>query len=82
MPHSPRIHQGRVWLLESGRGRLVVADPGTGHVETVAQLPGYARGLVFLGPYAFVGLSKIRQTATSAGLPIAENLDSLSAAWP
>ena len=38
MPHSPRIHQGRVWLLESGRGRLVVADPGTGQVETVAQL--------------------------------------------
>jgi len=77
MPHSPRIYQGRVWLLESGRGRLVVADPGTGAVQTVAQLPGYARGLVFLGPYAFVGLSKIRQTATSAGLPIAENLDSL-----
>ena len=43
----------------------------------MAQLPGYARGLVFLGAYAFVGLSKIRQTATSAGLPIAENLDSL-----
>jgi uncharacterized protein (TIGR03032 family) len=77
MPHSPRIHQGRVWLLESGRGRLVVAEPGTGQVQTVAQLPGYARGLVFQGPYAFVGLSKIRQTATSAGLPIAENLDSL-----
>ena len=26
MPHSPRIHEGRVWLLDSGRGRLVVAD--------------------------------------------------------
>ncbi len=77
MPHSPRIHQGKIWLLESGRGRLVVADPGSGQVQTVAQLPGYARGLVFQGPYAFIGLSKIRQTATSAGLPIAEKLDEL-----
>ena len=77
MPHSPRIHQGRVWLVESGRGRLVVADLRTGQVEPVAILPGYARGLTFLGGYAFIGLSKIRQTATSAGLPIAADLDSL-----
>ena len=28
---------------------------------TVAALPGYARGLAFHGPFAFVGLSKIRE---------------------
>jgi uncharacterized protein (TIGR03032 family) len=54
-----------------------VADPRTGKVDTVARLPGYARGLVIMGPYAFVGLSKIRQTATSVGLPIAEDLSAL-----
>jgi uncharacterized protein (TIGR03032 family) len=77
MPHSPRLHQGRLWLLESGRGRLVALDPGAERARTVAVLPGYARGLAFLGRYAVVGMSKIRQTATSAGLPVAEDLDSL-----
>ena len=72
MPHSPRVHQGRVWLLDSGRGRLVVADPARGTVDTVAELPGYARGLALLGPLAFVGLSKIRETSTFGGVPIAE----------
>ena len=30
MPHSPRWHDGRLWLLESGRGALCVVDPATG----------------------------------------------------
>src|SRR5262249_58703697 len=45
MPHSPRLHQGRVWLLDSGTGRLVTADPATGEVRAVAEQPGYLRGL-------------------------------------
>jgi uncharacterized protein (TIGR03032 family) len=73
MPHSPRVYQGRVWLLDSGRGRLVVADLTRGAVETVAELPGYTRGLALLGPLAFVGLSKIRESNSDfGGVPIAE----------
>ena len=45
MPHSPRIHDGRVWLLNSGMGRLVQVDLQHGSVETVVELPGYTRGL-------------------------------------
>jgi hypothetical protein len=30
MPHSPRVYDGRVWLLDSGRGQLVCMDPETG----------------------------------------------------
>jgi uncharacterized protein (TIGR03032 family) len=71
MPHSPRIHDGRVWLLNSGMGRLVQVDLASGSVETVAQLPGYTRGLALLGPLAFVGLSKVREHATFGGVPIA-----------
>src|SRR5437879_3229575 len=45
MPHSPRWHDGRLWLLESGTGRLVVIDRTNGRRETVAELAGFTRGL-------------------------------------
>ena len=77
MPHSPRVHQGRLWLLESGRGRLAAVDQQSGSLETVAELPGYARGLDFQGPYAFVGLSRMRETSSIEGLPIAASIGSL-----
>src|SRR5205085_2126274 len=37
MPHSPRVYQDRVWLFDSGTGRLVTVDPAAGQVETVAE---------------------------------------------
>ena len=77
MPHSPRLHEGRLWLLESGTGRLLLMDAATGRGETVAELPGFARGMALHGPYAFIGLSKIRETSTFGGLPIAERLAEL-----
>ncbi len=75
MPHSPRVHDGRLWFLESGEGRLCVVDLEAGTYETVQELPGFTRGLAFAGPLAFVGLSQIRETATFGGLPISERLD-------
>jgi uncharacterized protein (TIGR03032 family) len=77
MPHSPRVHGGRVWLLDSGQGQLVVIDPASGRADSVIELPGYTRGLSFHGRYAFVGLSRIRETATFGGLPIAERQQKL-----
>lgn len=77
MPHSPRWHDGRLWLLESGTGRLVLVDPAKGQRQTVAELPGFARGLAMIGPYAFVGLSKIRKTSAMDGVPLAERRSSL-----
>ena len=77
MPHSPRWHDGRLWLLESGTGHLVLVDPATGRRERVAELPGFARGLALSGPYAFVGLSKIRQTSAMDGVPLAERREQL-----
>jgi uncharacterized protein (TIGR03032 family) len=74
MPHSPRWHDGRLWLLESGRGTLALVDPATASVETVAELPGFTRGLAFAGEMAFVGLSQIRETATFGELPVTERL--------
>ena len=77
MPHSPRWHDGRLWLLESGTGQLVLVDPATGQRQTVAELPGFARGLALVGPYAFVGLSKIRKTSAMDGVPLAERREQL-----
>lgn len=73
MPHSPRLHQGHLWVLDSGRGALVQVDLQNGTTEIVARFPGYARGLAFLGEYAFVGLSKIRESSTFNGVPIAQD---------
>src|SRR5262245_60974988 len=72
MPHSPRVHRGHVWMLHSGSGQLVVVDPKSGHAETVTELPGYTRGLAMYDRFAFVGLSKIRETSTFGGMPIAD----------
>ena len=77
MPHSPRWHDGRLWLLESGTGQLVLVDPATGRRQRVAELPGFARGLALAGPYAFVGLSKIRKTSAMDGVPLAERREQL-----
>ena len=43
----------------------------------MAELPGFARGLALAGPYAFVGLSKIRKTSAMDGVPLAERRDEL-----
>lgn len=82
MPHSPRWYGGRLWVLESGKGEVGVVDLGTGKVETVAQLPGFTRGLAFAGPHAFVGLSQIRESNIFGGLPLTERLkEKLCGVW-
>jgi uncharacterized protein (TIGR03032 family) len=77
MPHSPRWHDGKLWVLESGTGGVVLVDCATGQREVVAQLPGFTRGMALCGPYAFVGLSKIRPTSAIDGVPIAQCRDEL-----
>lgn len=77
MPHSPRWHDGNLFVLNSGLGRLERVDPSNGSREVVALLPGYARGLAFHRGLAFVGLSRIRETAVFGEVPIAEFHDQL-----
>jgi uncharacterized protein (TIGR03032 family) len=55
----------------------VLIDSGSGHRETVAELPGFARGLALHGQYAFIGLSKIRPTSAMDGVPLAERRSQL-----
>lgn len=72
MPHSPRWHDGRLWLLESGTGGLGYVDPWTLSYRRVAELPGFTRGLDFVGDLAFVGLSQVRESAIFSGIPIVD----------
>jgi uncharacterized protein (TIGR03032 family) len=74
MPHSPRWYDNQLWLLESGTGGFGRVDLATGRLKTIIELPGFTRGLDFLGPFAFIGLSQVRETATFSGLPITERL--------
>ena len=72
MPHSPRWYADRLWLLESGKGSLAYWDAQRQQLVTVAQLPGFTRGLDFCGDFAFVGLSQIRESAVFSGLPLTQ----------
>ena len=71
LPNSPRVHDGRLWLLESGRGLLVAIDE-EGEREEIAELPGFARGLAIVGQTAFVGVSHPR---ADDPVPVAERID-------
>jgi uncharacterized protein (TIGR03032 family) len=74
MPHSPRWYQGKLWVLESGEGSLVQVDLERSTWRTIAQLPGFTRGIDFLGPFAFIGLSQVRESAVFSGIPLVSRL--------
>ena len=70
MPHSPRWHGGRLWLLDSGNGTLGWVDFGRRRLQAVAFCPGYLRGLAFHGTHAVVGVSLPRTSHSFSGLPL------------
>jgi uncharacterized protein (TIGR03032 family) len=72
MPHSPRWYRNQLWLLESGDGSFGTVDLSSGKYHAIAQLPGFTRGLAFLGPLAFIGLSQVRESAVFSGIPLVE----------
>jgi uncharacterized protein (TIGR03032 family) len=76
MPHSPRWHDGRLWLLDSGHGDFGYIDFATGKFVPVGMCPGFARGLTFVGGYAVIGLSRLRDNAFSSGLSVLGRLES------
>jgi uncharacterized protein (TIGR03032 family) len=70
MPHSPRWHDDRLWLLESGTGYLGTVDFTGGRFDRLAFCPGYLRGLSFVDGHAIVGLSQQRANRTFSGLAL------------
>lgn len=86
MPHSPRWHDGQLWVLNSGTGEigrvhLPTGNRSMGRFEPVAFCPGFVRGLSIVGNLAFVGLSKPRYKRFE-GLALDQKLrDNDSEAW-
>jgi len=84
MPHSPRMHNGELWLLNAGTGEfgtIEFAKSGKGSFKPKTFCPGFLRGLCFHGNLAFVGLSKPRYKRFE-GLALDQSLkDADSEAW-
>jgi len=74
-PHSPRVYNGGLFVLNAGHGRLETVDPSTGSRKTIADLQGFSRGMAIHRGLAFIGLSKIR--STWSGIPLADRREEL-----
>ena len=75
MPHSPRLRDGKLWLLQSGTGEFGHVDLDTGKFEPICFLQGFARGVAFLGDHAIIGVSRPRENRTFDGLVLNERLE-------
>lgn len=73
MPHSPRLRDGEAFILESARGTFARLDLQNGKREVIAELPGFTRGLAFAGPFAFIGLSQVRESVFD-NIPLGQRL--------
>lgn len=73
MPHSPRVWNGQVYALDSGRGWLIRVDPETGRKEDIAFCPGFLRGMSIHNGFAIVTVSLPRD-GTFSGLELDEAL--------
>lgn len=74
MPHSPRVHNDEVYMLQSGTGEFGRIDLQTGRFEAMTFIPGFVRGVSFIGNHAVVGVSRPRREGTLDGLAINERL--------
>ena len=74
MPHSPRIHDGQLYILQSGLGEFGRVDLASGRFEPLCFLPGFVRGVVFAGNHAIIGVSRPRKDRTFEGLELEERL--------
>lgn len=68
LPHSPKCHDGKVYYCASGDGAIHVYDPTTKDTQVLCNLPGFTRGMIFLGDLLIVGLSKVRESSDEGSI--------------
>jgi len=82
MPHSPRYHDGKIYVCESGHGVVWCVDPENGTRKQVVKLPGFLRGMTFLDDMMFVGLSRVRDSDSRNRMPLREEgIETVSGVW-
>ena len=74
MPHSPRFHDRRLWVANSGTGEIGYINRKAKRFHPFAFCPGFIRGLSFIDGYAIVTLSKPRYKRFD-GLQLADALE-------
>jgi uncharacterized protein (TIGR03032 family) len=75
MPHSPRVANGSLWVLDSGRGYLARVDVQTGKRENITFCPGFLRGLTMWNGHALATVSLPRD-GTFKELELEQNIKS------
>lgn len=88
LPHTPRLHQGKLYFCESGAGKLWCIDnPYADNREEmrltcVGEYPGFTRGLKCLGDLALLGLSRLRPakdgSERNTDMPLLNKLDDIA----
>lgn len=74
MPHSPRLHDGQLYIVQSGTGEFGRIDLTSGRFEPMCFLPGFARGVSFIGRHAIIGVSRPRRDRAFDGLALDDRL--------
>lgn len=77
-PHSPRLYNGELYVLNSGAGEFGRIDLATGKYDCIAFVGGYGRGLSFIGDYAVFGISKPRHDGYIPDFPLHDRLKALN----
>lgn len=72
MPHCPRWHQDRLWVLNSGVGEFGFVQNGI--FNSLCLCPGFPRGLCLVDNYAIICVSKMRTTSVGQNISLPERL--------
>jgi uncharacterized protein (TIGR03032 family) len=74
-PHSPRLYQDKLWVLQSGTGELGYIDRENKTFVPKVFLAGFLRGLSFINNYAVVSSSLDRHDHAFRNLPLGKILE-------
>jgi uncharacterized protein (TIGR03032 family) len=67
MPHSPRLYNGKLYMLLSATGEVITVDPEKEHYDVIQKINGFVRGLTVFNDHLFVGLSRLRKKSSTFG---------------
>ena len=63
MPHSPRMLESNLIVLESAAGKLLQIDRDNGKAECILEVPNLLRGITLAKDHIFLAFSKARSSS-------------------